>query len=55
MKEFTVRNYDEHKLRRGVTKFVAEYTNQSYEDASENNCEMVDWIISYIEAEFANE
>lgn len=40
------------KLRHGVTQFVSEYTKQSYEDASENNCEMIDWIISCIDKSF---
>lgn len=42
------------KLRHGVTQFVAEYTKQSYADASENNCEMIDWIISCIDQSFKN-
>jgi hypothetical protein len=36
-------------VRKGVTQFVAEFTKQSYEDASEYNCEMIDWIMSCIE------
>jgi hypothetical protein len=40
---------DNYKIRKGVTRFVAEFTKQSYEDASEFNCEMIDWIMSYIE------
>jgi hypothetical protein len=43
--------FDLYEIRKGVTRFVAEYTNQSYEDASEFNCEMIDWIISCIEKE----
>ncbi len=45
------KNYNE-QLRRGVTQFVAEFTNQTYEDASEYNCEMIDWIISCIKKSF---
>lgn len=44
-----------HALRKGVTQFVAEYNNQSYEDASEYNCNMINWIISCIEHEFDKE
>lgn len=40
------------KLHHGVTQFIAEYTKQTYEEASENNCELIDWIISCINASF---
>ena len=38
----------------GITQFVAQFTNQSHEDASENNCEMIEWIESCIESAFYN-
>lgn len=44
---------DKRKLRNGVTQFVSEFTDQTFEDASEYNCEMIDWIISCIEKSFA--
>jgi len=53
--EKTVYNYDKYKLHRGIIQFVSEFTKQSYEDTSENNCEMIDWIQSRIEQSFKNE
>ena len=54
-KNMIVRNYNEYRLRRGITQFVAEFTNQNFEDASEYNCEMIDWISSCIESSLEKE
>jgi len=44
----------ECRIRRGVTQFVSEYMNKSRGFVSENNCELIDWIMARIEASFCD-
>ena len=44
----------ECRIRRGVTQFVSEYMNKSRGFVSENNCELIDWIMSNIENSFCD-